>query len=262
MAAIPIKQIGGVDQEAIKRMQAQANTPNPGFDPSKIKKTDNPYDPNIYNASFSKTPYGQVSDNLYSADPSVRLAQTYLNQYYYGGDKVKGMPGTYKNYEDQANKVALKKSLAQSITDAPKNLGEEIGLLRGDAGQALDTGLKKTRQNFNSRGLLYSGLREGGEQQVRGRVASALAESEAGARRDTENLITERKKAFASIGLAEQEQRNQLAQAAFEKSYQNSIARRQALQQLGQGVGQAAGYYYASQIDKPSHPAGTSPAEG
>lgn len=233
-----------------------------GYDPSKIKQTNNPYDPNIYNTEFNKTPYGQVSENLYSADPSVRLAQTYLNQYYYGGDKVKGMPGTYKNYENEANKVALKKALAGSITDAPKNLQEEIGLLRGDAGQALDTGLRQTRSNFNNRGLLYSGMRQGGEQQVRGRVAGALASSEAQARRDTENLLTERKKAFASIGLAEQEARNQMAQQAFEKSYQNSIARRQALQELGQGVGQAAGYYMQSRDNRASNPPGTSPAQG
>lgn len=247
MASLPVKSVGGIDQEAIKKMQTQANTPNPGFDPSKIRQTNNPYDPNLYNASFSQTPTGQVSDNLYSADPSTRLAQTYMNQYYSGGNRERGMPGTYKLYENEANKVALKKSLAGSINDAPKNLDEEVGLLRGDAGQALDQGLTKTRQNFNNRGLLYSGLREGGEQQVRGRVASALAESESGARRDTENLLTERKKAFASIGLAEQEQKNQMAQQAFEKSYQNSIARRQAMQQLGTGVGQAVGYYMNSQ---------------
>jgi hypothetical protein len=217
-----------------------------GYDPSKIQSTENPYDPNLYNVNFSRTPTGQVSQNLYNADPSVRLAQTYLNQYYHGDGRVKGMPGTYKNYENEANKVALKRSLAQSISDAPKNLQEELGLLRGEAGQAIGSGVRKTRENFSSRGLLYSGLRQGGEASVKGRVASALAESEAGARRETRNLMDQRKAAFAAIGLQDQEAKNRLAQETFEKSYQNSIARRQAIQQLGQGVGQALGYYYGS----------------
>lgn len=225
----------------------QANGP---FQAGRIRKMDDPYDPNLYDVSFGKTPSGQVSDNLYNADSDVRLAQTYLNQYYYGNDRgnniTRGDPGTYKNYEAAANKVALKKALAESISGAPKNLEKEVGLLRGDAGEALGTGLNQTRKNFNDRGLLYSGMREGGEQSVRGRVASALAQSETEARRESANLVNQRKAAFAAIGLAEQEAKNKMAQEAFEKSYQNNIARRQAMQRLGSGVGQVAGYYYGS----------------
>lgn len=235
------------------------------YNPSKIKKTDNVYDPNLYNASFSKTPYGQVSDNLYSADADTRLAQTYLNQYYYGNDRgsniTRGDPGTYKRYEQAANKVALKKALAQGISGAPEQLASELGLLKSDADQALTSGLKSTRKNFNDRGLLYSGMREGGEQQVKGRVAGALAEGDAAARRDSANVVEKRKQAFASIGLAEQEQKNQLAQQAFETSYKNSIARRQALEAAAGGVGQGIGMYYGQQ-GRETRPANTSDPNG
>ena len=215
-----------------------------GFDPSKIKKTDNPYDPNIYNTSFSRTPTGQVSDNLYNADSDVRLAQTYMNRYYSGDDSSRGMPGDYKEYEAARNRVALKKALAEGISGAPSQLQDELGLLKNDAGAALDSSLRSTRKNFNDRGLLYSGLREGGEQQARGRVASALAQGQTEARRESANLVDKRKAAFASIGLAEQEKKNEMANQAFESSYKNSIARRQAMQELAGGIGQGIGMYY------------------
>lgn len=250
MAQLPLRPIAGVDQDTVKKSKNKWNTPNPTFDPANIRTTDNPYDPNLYTTSFTRTPTGQVSDNLYSADPNVRLAQTYLNQYYAGGGRVKGMPGTYKNYEEQANKVALKRALAQGITDAPKQLQEELGLLRGEAAGALESSLGQTRRNFNRRGLLYSGLRQAGESQVRGRVASTLARSEAEARRETQNVIDKRKAAFAAIGLADQEAKNREAQAAFEMSYRNSIARQQALQELSGGIGQGLGYYFGSLPDK------------
>lgn len=248
-------------QEANQTGMTRSGAPT-AYDPSKIKKTNNVYDPNLYNSTFSKTPSGQVSDNLYSADADTRLAQTYLNQYYYGNDRgsniTRGDPGTYKLYEQSANKVALKKALAEGISGAPQQLADELGLLKSDADQALTSGVKSTRKNFNDRGLLYSGMREGGEQQVKGRVASALAESDSAARRDSANLVDKKKQAFASIGLAEQEAKNQLAQQAFETSYKNSIARRQALQAAAGGVGQAVGMYLGNQKDTVNPPPGTS----
>lgn len=251
MAISRTPSIGLTQRRVTEQNIASGTAPDPN---RRIRTTENPYDPSLYDVQFRNTPgfgAGSTNDNLYSADPNVRLAQTYLNQYYAGGGRVKGMPGTYKNYEEQANKVALKRALAQGITDAPKQLQEELGLLRGDAAGALESSLGQTRRNFNRRGLLYSGLRQAGESQVRGRVASTLARSEAEARRETQNVLDKRKAAFAAIGLADQEAKNREAQAAFEMSYRNSIARQQALQELSGGIGQGLGYYFGSRQDTP-----------
>lgn len=219
-----------------------------GRDPNRANNTArNIYDPSLYNVKFNPQ---MGSNNLYSADADVRRAQTYLNQYNFGNDRgnniTRNEPGVRLLYEQAANKVALKKALAQSITNAPGSLAKQQGLLKYEAGEALGSGLSETRKNYNNRGLLYSGLRSGGEQQVKTNVASGLARNMSAAKKETSDLISKQKAAFAAIGLADQEKKNQMAQDAFDQSYKNSIARRQATQELGQSFGQLAGYAYGS----------------
>lgn len=233
----------------IARLQREYSNSNVYGGPNGgVRTTNNIYDPNLYNVSF--TPSQRNNANTYSPDYDVRAAQNYLNQYNYGNDKGNNItrlePGIRKLYEQSANRVALKKSLAQTITDQPEMLKQELGLLQSDAEKAAGQGVKRTRENYNSRGLLYSGAREGGELGVRGQVANQLARASGAARSESENLTNKYKEAFASIGLADQEKKNQMAEEAFKNSYQNSIARQQALQQLAGGAGQAIGYYYGS----------------
>ena len=219
----------------------------------------NIYDPSLYNVQF--TPSRSAGNNDYSSDADVRAAQSNLNQYNYGNARGSNIfyhsPGVRKDYESAANRVALKKALAEQISAVPGQTAQELGLLQNEAGSALGSAIGETRKNYNQRGLLYSGMRQGAEQGVRGRVATALASGQAQTQRDAENTLTKQKAAFASIGLAEQEKQNQLAQQAFDQSYQNSIARRQAMQQLMGGVGQAAGYYANMQGSKADNPQNT-----
>lgn len=138
-------------------------------------------------------------------------------------------------------RIGEKNSLAEEIGAAPGLLTQQQDVNKAVSGQALGQGLKETRQNFNNRGLLYSGAREGGEQSVKNQGASDLANSMAGSARDSANSTTAAKNAYASVDLASQQQTLNLATQSFDTANANNIARLQAMQQLGSGVGAAAG---------------------
>lgn len=144
------------------------------------------------------------------------------------------------------SRIGLKNTLGERIAKAPYELQMAKDLVNQTGSEALQEGTKNTRQNYNSRGLLYSGMRQGGEQKVRGAVAAQTARGIAGAERDVANTVSAAKNAYMNIGLQQQQEQLQAANQAFEVASANNIARLQAMQQLGQGLGSAAGMIYGN----------------
>jgi len=140
-------------------------------------------------------------------------------------------------------KSQLRQGLLSSIEDMPGSYTDETNLLKQEANTALGEGVSNTRKNYNNRGMLYSGLRESGENSVKSNVASSLAKGMAGTTRDYQQTLDKRKQALASIGLQQQQQALEQASQAFEMTTRNNVARAQAMQQLGEGVGRAYGSY-------------------
>lgn len=165
-----------------------------------------------------------------------------------------GTSGAEQNslYNMYKSRVGLKNALGDQISNAPKQLQMEKDSLNQTAAAALDQGTRNTKQNYNSRGLLYSGMREGGEQAVRGAVAGQLASGMAGAERESNNATESAKSAYESIGLADQQENLRLSNQAFDTASANNIARLQAVQQLGYGLGQVAGTAYGSRNSAPT----------
>lgn len=138
-------------------------------------------------------------------------------------------------------RIGLKNTLSDQIGSAEGLLKQQQDTNKLAVGEATGEGLRHTRENFNSRGLLYSGAREGGEQKVRSAGASQLAKSMAGSARDSANATNAAKAAYASVDFANQQDTLNRANQAFDTANQNNIARMQATQQLYGGLGQAAG---------------------
>lgn len=161
-----------------------------------------------------------------------------------------GGGGGGPNLSEDPRLRAIRKKLYGEAKDFRKGLPELQGRARinllGDARGALTQGISNTRKNFNRRGLLYSGLRQGGEQGLRGQVASSLASSIAGSNQDLENEAKGREMSASSVGLQgfgdAISRNNQL----FDIRNQNAMERRKALASLGQGVGYMAGSYYGN----------------
>lgn len=144
-----------------------------------------------------------------------------------------------------------RKGLNAAINAAPGELSKEEDILKSTADQALNQGLSGTRKNFNRRGLLFSGMREGGEQSVRNSVGNALQSSLQGARQSSNDLTNKRKAAVASLGLQAEKESLAAAEQQFQVNLQSSVARTQALQQLGGALGQIGGMAYGSREQTP-----------
>lgn len=113
--------------------------------------------------------------------------------------------------------------------------------IKMQSGEALGEGLKNTRQGANSRGLLYSGLRQGAEQGLRGRVANAMSSNIAQSNRGLANEADAKDRAVASMGLASAQQAQEASNRASELNTQNSVFRAQQMQQLAGSVGYGFG---------------------
>ncbi len=183
------------------------------------------------------------------SDADVRLAQRLKNENSMAGHGLDpGVDQGANNAQLNAalGRIGLRNSLGESIAGNEGMAKEAQGLLSQDADAALKSGTSNTRKNYNRRGLLYSGLREGGEGAVKSAVASKLAKDSSDTSREFAQSAAKQKEAYAAVGLQNQQQTLELANQAFDTTMRNSIARQQAYQQLGEGVGQAAGMYYGS----------------
>lgn len=186
---------------------------------------------------------GQINnyDTSTSSDPDVIEAQRLTNES--ADPNNVGVDHRFNQalINKYKSRIGLKNSLAERIASSKQELGMAKDSVSGAANQALDEGTRNTRHNFNQRGLLYSGMREGGEQSVRGAVAGQYAKGMAGAERDVANSNDAAKAAYAAVDLENQQETLKMANAAFDTAHANNIARLQAMQQLGQGVGYAGG---------------------
>ncbi len=163
-------------------------------------------------------------------------------------------------FDMYSGRIAEKNSLAEQISGSDSQLRQQQDLNKAAAGSAVGEGLKHTRENYNDRGLLYSGARQGGEAAVRTAGASQLATSMAGTARDAANSKTAAQNAYASVDLASRQDSLNRANAAFDTASANNIARLQAMQQLGSGLGSAAGSIMGSRSS--SGPSSQNPASG
>lgn len=147
-------------------------------------------------------------------------------------------------YNMYKGRIMQKNALAEQINSAADILNQTQSGLRSEANDALTQGLKNTKQNFNRRGLLYSGAREAGEGAVRAGVAGQLASGITGSNRESANSVQAAENAYGAVDLAGAQQQIDIANHAFDTAKANNIARLQAMQQLGQGVGSALGTYF------------------
>ncbi len=197
-------------------------------------------------------------------DPDVMNLQRLVNDDYSGHHGNQGVDFSANAAQENVlkSRIGLKNSLADQISSGDDQLKKSQDVNKAASGEALGQGLKNTRQNYSNRGLLYSGLREGGEQKVKTAGASQLANAMASTARESANSTTAAKNAYASVGLAQQAESLQMAHEAFDTANANSIARLQAMQQLGSGVGAAAGTYFGSQSATPQGSTYQNPAAG
>lgn len=198
-------------------------------------------------------PGGTIMNYGNDSDSDVRQAQmltTILGRGTHGLDQGMDQVATSAQLDAVKARIGLKNSLGQSIGTNASREGEAEDVLRGDVNASMGEGVKHTTQNFNDRGLLYSGMRESGVNKVKAGAASQLSSGLSDTRREYANLKEQQQQAYATIGMQQQQENIQRANQTFDVVSQNNIARQQATQQLAGGIGQIAGMAskYGAQI--------------
>lgn len=136
--------------------------------------------------------------------------------------------------------------------DMPGLMKEQENILQTDANRAIDSGVKGERTNYNNRGLLYSGMRQGAEGDVKARVAGELARSTADTRKRYEDTARSKENVAAQVGLAGYQEALRMAQDVYNLQSEKNIQNRQQMQQLGQAGGYAAGTYASGGFNRPA----------
>lgn len=227
----------GIQMPKVPNVQPQAQAParpsgdTPWYYDPKIYKRDENFDADEYHAAL----LGRYLSGEGGLKGDARA--------YAGSTNTDVVRSAVTNLRARA---ANRRGINASIAGMGDELAQEENLLKQQAGQALDQGLTGTRKNYNRRGLLFSGLREGSEQGVRQSVANQLGSSIMQARQSSNDLMNKRKQAVASLGLASEKEALAAAEKQFEIKLQNSVARQQAMQQLGSSLGQIGGMAYSS----------------
>lgn len=191
------------------------------------------------------------------SNPGKELGNTAKN---YTSALSYGLPNLYSSLTGKKSKppvqgedpnvTALRNKLFGEAQDFNSSLGglkEKAGnQIQNEGELALESGVKHNNQDFNRRGLLYSGLRQAGETGVRGRVASTMASQRSQSNQDLDKLAVAKSTKAAQVGLqGYQDAVNREAEIAG-VNLQNQVARAQAMQQLGNTVGYGVGAYYGS----------------
>lgn len=207
--------------------------------------------PKAWNWGDSYSPTGgQVWDpsSVYqgnaSDDPDVAAAKNIANLEQ-SGRRGENSGFSYKDQDALLNelkaRINAKNQLGSQIAGAQGQLNSQLEIDKYLANKALGDGLRNTRHNYAARGLSSSGWRQGAEQGLRGRVAGQLKGTMAADTSEFQGAVNKAKEQYASIDMQTEAQNLGLASQALDISTQNQIARTQAFQQLGQGIGAAGG---------------------
>lgn len=142
---------------------------------------------------------------------------------------------------------AFEKEISLDATNFRKNIpdytADQYRGLLPQARDTLDTGLNTIRVGSNNRGMLFSGLREHGEQSLRSDLASMLAAQQRNINQEAEEIATAKEKTAASTGLATFGRNLENSERLFNLRLENAINRRRALADLGAGLGYGAGAF-------------------
>ncbi len=193
-----------------------------------------------HNGNEAHRQFVQSIGGHYAEDPYERAQQT-RNFHQTEG---------FKKYYDQLDPSRqLQDKLGSSAYDFRKSLAEtqtnNADDIRRQSGSTLDRGLKDVRSGANNRGLLYSGLRQGAEQDYRGQVASTMAKQIAQSNSDLSKKADSMDEIAANSKLQGMQASMQAQSQVDKMNQENAVMRAQQMQQLtgmvGYGFGRWAG---------------------
>jgi len=125
----------------------------------------------------------------------------------------------------------------------PQYKREKYGIAAEQGREELNENLGLIRKSANSRGLLFSGLRQGAEAGSRAKTAAMLAQQKADINREAEDLASAKEYTAGTVGLAGYGDAIKRQDDLYQAQYERALQRRKELQGLGSGIGYGFGTY-------------------
>lgn len=149
----------------------------------------------------------------------------------------------------KAGQVADAKSYRANLPQTQQNMYEQA--YKGERNN-LAQNIQATRQNANSRGLLYSGLEQGNEQGQRANSNANLAQTRSEINNSTESQARQLEANAVQTGIQQQQSVASIQDQTMSQALANMAARRQGLSGVGQGIGAGIGIYAANNPNRPT----------
>ena len=161
-------------------------------------------------------------------------------------------------------------ALREKLTGEAQGFRKDLGEMQGAASNSitkqgmntLDTGIDHVNKGANDRGLLYSGMREKNEADLRGNVASTMAGQKSASNKELSNLADAKDMTAATVGMEAYKDSVNRASEIAAQNQSNAIARGQAMQAIGNAGGSALGAYYGAQSTPKTTTESTTAATG
>lgn len=141
------------------------------------------------------------------------------------------------NQQEQRKKDAVDKANADHTAGVQNQKSQLINQYGDNARMQLAQGLAGVRTGANSRGLLYSGLRQGAEENLRDRTAGQMAQYRTNVNQAADDKVNDYAGQQANLGLQQQNSENQ----ARLNDYQMALKDRGQRQATGAAIGSAVG---------------------
>lgn len=182
-------------------------------------------------------PYREVGRFVRDPTGQTRAAETAAkDQAYYNElariDEQKRLDDQRKKLQDFATDYEAK---------APELRNQRVQGLLGTYGDTLREGSRKLKEDYNRRGLLYSGLRAKGEGEFKSGLEGSLRKEIYNVNKEISDISQAQKEAAAAVGLQNAQELAQRAEDLYNLQTENQLARQRSLQAMASGIGSLAG---------------------
>ncbi len=179
----------------------------------------------------------QAGDEQFFGDP---------NSNEYIGYVLNGQTDAAKYLRGQQTpQQLLNLQLRQDANNFRKNLdttkAQSSDLLRQEANQSIKAGTRNIRKGANSRGLLYSNIREGSEQSLKGKVSGLLAQQMNQSNNELDKMAQNKDAMAADAALSNYSNFLQQQSEMENERARNQVMRNQQMQQITGAMGYVAG---------------------
>lgn len=142
---------------------------------------------------------------------------------------------------DQAPETRAARQAEEFSKRAPKLKEEMAQGAEAETKRQLASGLAQTRQNASSRGLLYSGIRQGTESTQRGMAGAQMAQARADINESVDEQVAKMRQGAIGAGFKAYDSAVAQAQADYNSALKNYKNRNAMIGQIGGALGMAGG---------------------